>query len=104
MATITISQNGEQWVHTNVCLPRPLRDFAKQQGISMSRELRKALEKRMKRLGNAQGQNATNAETPTSPSSTDKQVEQECSSGLEQAPTSQPAAQSGTPWGSKDND
>ena len=62
MATITISQNGEQWVHTMFAY-LTLRDFAKQQGISMSRELRKALEKRMKRLGNAQGQNETNAET-----------------------------------------
>ena len=65
MTTITIGKDGVEFVHTNVIVPRYLRDLAKEQGISMSHELRAVLEKKTKK-GNARGQNATNTETPAS--------------------------------------
>lgn len=74
MSTITIGKNGIVYVHTNVILPRNLKDFAKEQGISMSHELRTSLEKKMKE-GNARGQNATNTETPAPLSSARDEVD-----------------------------
>lgn len=74
MSTITIGRDGVEFVHTNVIIPRRLRDLAKKRGVSMSKELRRALEKKIKE-GNAQGQNATNTETPAPLSRTDEQVD-----------------------------
>ena len=47
MGTITIGRDGVEFVHTNVIVPRHLRDLAKKRGVSMSKELRTALETRM---------------------------------------------------------
>ncbi|WP_048068235.1 type II toxin-antitoxin system CcdA family antitoxin [Methanoregula boonei] len=99
MVTVTIGKDGIEYIHTNVSIPRQLRDLAKELGVSMSQELRTALEKKVKE-GYARGQNAPITETTACLSSTDNQVEQECS-GVEQAPTSQPAAPSSTPRRSK---
>jgi post-segregation antitoxin (ccd killing protein) len=74
MTTITIGKDGVEFVHTNVIVPRRLRDLAKEQGISMSHELRAALEKKMKN-GDAGADSATNTKAPASLSSTDKQVD-----------------------------
>jgi post-segregation antitoxin (ccd killing protein) len=83
MVTVTIGKDGVEYIHTNVSIPRQLRDLAKERGVSMSQELRIALETKMK-----EGDAGT------------KQVEQECS-GEVLAPTSQPAAPSSTPRRSK---
>jgi hypothetical protein len=98
MPTLTL-KNGDEYCPTTVLLPRNLKDFARRERISMSKELREALEAKMKE-GDAGGQQLPANEAPCIPSSTDKQVEQECS-GIEQAPTSQPAAPSSTPRRSK---
>jgi post-segregation antitoxin (ccd killing protein) len=74
MGTITIGKDGVEYVHTNVIVPRHLRDLAKEQGVSMSHELRAALEKKMEK-GNAGAISATNTEAPASLSSADKQVD-----------------------------
>ena len=74
MVTLTIRSDGEELIHTNVTIPRHLRDFAKEQEISLSKELRLALERKMKE-GNAGADNASNTKAPTSLSSTDKQVD-----------------------------
>jgi post-segregation antitoxin (ccd killing protein) len=76
MVTLTIGKDGVEYIHTNVSIPRQLRDLAKEQGVSMSHELRKALELRTKQ-GSARGQNATNTETPASLSSTREEVDGE---------------------------
>jgi post-segregation antitoxin (ccd killing protein) len=54
MSTITVGRNGVEFVHTNVIVPRYLRDFAKERGVSMSLELRTALEKKVAKAGKAQ--------------------------------------------------
>jgi post-segregation antitoxin (ccd killing protein) len=69
MGTITIGRNGVEFVHTNVIVPRHLRDLAKERGVSMSRELRTALETKM-REGSARDPLATNTVVPASTSST----------------------------------
>lgn len=48
MSTITIGKDGVEQVHTTVIIPRDLRDKAKERGVSLSSELRKALEKKLK--------------------------------------------------------
>ena len=48
MGTITIGKDGVEQIHTTVIIPRNLRDEAKKQGVSMSSELRKVLEKDLK--------------------------------------------------------
>lgn len=65
MGTITIGKDGVEFIHTNVIIPRPLRDFAKERGISMSHELRTALEKMMKE-GNAGARQLPANEAPAS--------------------------------------
>lgn len=67
MGTITIGRGGVEFVHTNVLIPRHLRDLAKKLGVSMSKELRTALEEKIKE-GSAQGPIASNtvALTPLS--------------------------------------
>jgi post-segregation antitoxin (ccd killing protein) len=44
MTTITIDRNGVEFIHTNVLVPRNLRDLAKEQGVSLSKTLNEALE------------------------------------------------------------
>lgn len=75
MSTITIGRDGVEFVHTNVIVPRHLRDLAKKQGVSMSKELRTALEERIKK-GDAGADSATNTKTPAPLSSTDEQVDE----------------------------
>lgn len=65
MVTVTIGKDGVEYIHTNVSIPRQLRDLAKEQGVSMSRELRTALENKITR-GNAGADNATNTKAPAS--------------------------------------
>ena len=48
MVTITIGRGGVEFIHTNVTVPRYLRDLAKDQGISLSGTLREALELKLK--------------------------------------------------------
>ncbi|MDD5189012.1 MAG: hypothetical protein PHF57_12475 [Methanoregula sp.] len=74
MGTITIGKDGVEFIHTNVIVPRYLRDFAKDQDISMSRELRVALETKMKE-GNTGRHAATRPQPPAVPSSTAEQVD-----------------------------
>lgn len=45
MTTFTIGRDGQERVHTNVAIPRHLRDYARENNISMSRLLEKALNK-----------------------------------------------------------
>ena len=92
-------RSGKIFAQTTVQIPEELRDAASRMGISLSRTLTWALETKMKE-DNAVGQQLPTNKAPRTPSSTDKPVEQECS-GVEQAPTSQPAAPSGTPKRSK---
>jgi hypothetical protein len=99
MVTVTIGKDGVEYIHTNVSIPRYIRDFAKEKGVSMSYELRIALEKKM-RKGNEGTRQLLAKDSQAPRSSTGKQVEQECS-GVEQAPTSQPAALSSTSRRSK---
>jgi len=47
MSTITIGKDGVEFIHTNVIVPRHLRDLAKERGISLSKELRQALEEKL---------------------------------------------------------
>lgn len=47
MTTITVNQEGVEFIHTNVILPRNLRDQAKENRISLSRTLREALETKL---------------------------------------------------------
>jgi hypothetical protein len=49
MTTVTTTLNGVEYVHTHVIVPRELKKFAKESGISMSKTLREALE--LKRRG-----------------------------------------------------
>jgi post-segregation antitoxin (ccd killing protein) len=65
MTTITIGKDGVEFIHTNVIVPRHLRDLAKERGISMSHELRTALEKKVKE-GDAGADSATNTKAPAS--------------------------------------
>lgn len=44
MKTITIGRNGVEFIHTNVMVPRNLRDLAKERGVSLSKTLKEALE------------------------------------------------------------
>ncbi len=55
MGTTTIGKDGIEYIHTNVLIPRYLRDFARMEGISMSRLLKNSLEKKyIKIWGNGQ--------------------------------------------------
>lgn len=65
MVTITIGKDGIEYIHTNVSIPRQLRDQAKVQGVSMSYELRTALEKKVKE-GNAGAKQLPTNEAPAS--------------------------------------
>jgi post-segregation antitoxin (ccd killing protein) len=49
MSTITIGKDGVEFIHTNVIVPRHLRDLARERGISLSKELRQALEEKLNR-------------------------------------------------------
>jgi len=51
MPTIFRNRDGVVFVHTNVILPRYLREFARQNRISMSGLLRQCLEEKMFALG-----------------------------------------------------
>ncbi len=51
MVTVTTGKDGVEYIHTNVSIPRQLRDEAKDRGISLSKELRKALEIKIKEGG-----------------------------------------------------
>jgi post-segregation antitoxin (ccd killing protein) len=75
MVTLTIGKDGVEYIHTNVSIPRQLRDLAKEHGVSMSHELRIALEKKIKK-GGAGADSATNTKTPAPLSSTDEQVDE----------------------------
>ena len=48
MVTITTRSDGVELIHTNVMIPRRLRDCAKTQGLSCSKILEEALEQKMK--------------------------------------------------------
>lgn len=74
MSVKLVTEDGHEWCHTTVRIPKLLHDMAKKCRISMSQELRIALENRMKER-DAWGQNATNTETPATLSSTDQQVD-----------------------------
>jgi|GEM_PF-7006956 hypothetical protein len=75
MVTITIGKDGVEYIHTNVSIPRQLRDLAKERGVSISQELREALEKKINK-GDAQGNAATRpTKTPCTPSSTRNEVD-----------------------------
>ena len=78
MSTITVGKDGVEFIHTNVIVPRYLRDLAKEHGISLSKELRTALEKKMKE-GDAETEQQPTNEASASLSSTDNKVEQKCS-------------------------
>ena len=65
MTTITIGKDGVEFIHTNVIVPRHLRDLAKERGISLSKELRTALEKKMKE-GDAGAKQLPTHEAPAS--------------------------------------
>jgi post-segregation antitoxin (ccd killing protein) len=55
MGTITIGRNGVEYIHINVILPRQLRDFARNEGLSMSGLLRESLERKIaEHRGNGQ--------------------------------------------------
>ena len=75
MVTVTIGKDGIEYIHTNVSIPRQLRDLAKEQGVSMSHELRTALERKVKE-GDAGARQLPANEAPCIPSSTDKQVDE----------------------------
>jgi post-segregation antitoxin (ccd killing protein) len=47
MTTITIGRNGVEFIHTNVMVPRNLRDLAKERGVSLSKTLKEALEQKL---------------------------------------------------------
>ncbi|MGB7789467.1 type II toxin-antitoxin system CcdA family antitoxin [Methanoregula sp.] len=74
MVTLTIRSDGEEFIHTNVTIPRHIRDLAKERGISLSKELRTALEKKIKE-GDAGAKQLPTNEAPASLSNTDKQVD-----------------------------
>lgn len=65
MVTITIGKDGVEYVHTNVSIPRQLRDLAKKQGVSISKELKTVLEKKVKE-GNAGAKQLPTNEAPAS--------------------------------------
>ena len=65
MVTLTIGKDGVEYIHTNVSIPRQLRDLAKERGVSMSHELRTALEKKVKE-GDAGAKQLPTHETPAS--------------------------------------
>jgi len=71
MVTLTIGKDGIEYIHTNVSIPRQLRDLAKEQGVSMSHELRTALEKKVKEGDVGTKQLPTN-EAPASPPASGK--------------------------------
>jgi len=51
MTTITIGNDGIEFIHTSVMIPRQLRDCAKTQGLSCSKILQEALEKKLNLKG-----------------------------------------------------
>lgn len=51
MTTITIGNDGIEFIHTSVMIPRQLRECAKAQGISCSKVLKEALEQKMNLKG-----------------------------------------------------
>lgn len=65
MVMIIIGADGVEYVHTNVSIPRNLRDLAKKRGVSMSKELRIALEEKM-REGDARTKQLPTNEAPAS--------------------------------------
>ncbi|MDD4136950.1 MAG: hypothetical protein PHT99_03530 [Methanoregula sp.] len=71
MVTLTIGKDGIEYIHTNVSIPRQLRDLAKEQGVSMSHELRTALEKKVKG-GDAGTKQLPTHEAPASLPTADK--------------------------------
>jgi hypothetical protein len=75
MQTKSVSATGEEWSHTTVRIPKQLHDMAIESRISMSRELRIALEKKVQEKGDAQGPNATNTEAQAFLSNTQDEVD-----------------------------
>ncbi|MFZ0004693.1 MAG: hypothetical protein ABSG06_10150 [Methanoregula sp.] len=75
MVTVTTGKDGVEYIHTNVSIPRQLRDEAKDRGISLSKELRKALEIKIKEGGAGTKQLPTH-EAPASLSSTHDEVDE----------------------------
>jgi hypothetical protein len=65
MGTITIGKDGVEYVHTNIIIPRRLKDLAKERGISLSKELRTVLEMKMKE-GDAGAKQLPTHEAPAS--------------------------------------
>jgi len=74
MSTIT-TRNGVEYSPITVVIPLAIKTKAREKGISLSKTLTEALEKKMKKKGTARGQNATNTETPAPLSITRDEVD-----------------------------
>jgi hypothetical protein len=74
MPTITVSKDGVEWIHTNVMIPRHLRDHAKERGVSLSGELKNALERIMKE-GDAGAKQLPTNKAPAHLSNTHEEVD-----------------------------
>ena len=74
MVVKSVSADGREWSHTTVRIPKSLHDMAIERRISMSKELRTALENKIKE-GNAGAEQLPTNKAPYIASSTHEEVD-----------------------------